>query len=379
MTTVDVETSPLQAAREWRGTTLVSAAQTSGLHLGQADALESGDLDAFGSVDEMVAAAVVYGATLGIGRDEAAALFDRTVSRTPFNLRLPDATSRAADIDDAGAGRSTKGESVTRATNTEAFVAAVAVSSSIALAASPRSIGASGMSKASSDRASARPPRRAGSQTRRSAGRIDGRPRVLVTSDDAPVERWKGEGGNDRWNDDVSRSRSRSSSAPPRHAPLLAAVGAVLIALVVGIASAIGGGDEPASGDGARGGPPASSAAKGEEADAVSPAPKPRRAAKPARPAAATASRPVLARSAITIAVLNDGRTNGRADAAAAQLESLGYRRGDVGNAPDKRGEPRIVAPKGLEREARRLGGEIGIANIETGTGGGRVMSVYVV
>jgi hypothetical protein len=62
MTMIDVDTSPLQAAREWRGIGLVAAAMNCGLPVAQAEALEEGDPSAFSSIDEMIAAAVVYGA-----------------------------------------------------------------------------------------------------------------------------------------------------------------------------------------------------------------------------------------------------------------------------------------------------------------------------
>ncbi|MBC7462216.1 MAG: LytR C-terminal domain-containing protein [Thermoleophilia bacterium] len=89
MTMINVDTSPLQAAREWRGINLVSAALASGLPVAQAEALESGDPAAFDTIDEMIASAVVYGASLGIGRDEAMALLDRTVSGEGVQVELP--------------------------------------------------------------------------------------------------------------------------------------------------------------------------------------------------------------------------------------------------------------------------------------------------
>ncbi|MBC7643608.1 MAG: hypothetical protein H7123_00675 [Thermoleophilia bacterium] len=89
MTMIGVDTSPLQAAREWRGVSLAVAARTSGLALAQAEALEEGIADAFGSFDEMVASAVLYSATLGIGRDEAMALLDRTISSRGLEVELP--------------------------------------------------------------------------------------------------------------------------------------------------------------------------------------------------------------------------------------------------------------------------------------------------
>jgi hypothetical protein len=92
MTMIDVDTSPLQAAREWRGIGLVAAAMTSGLPMAQAEALEEGDTTAFSSIDEMIAAAIVYGSSLGIGRDEAVALFDRTMLRQGVQVELPDMT-----------------------------------------------------------------------------------------------------------------------------------------------------------------------------------------------------------------------------------------------------------------------------------------------
>ncbi|MCW2924817.1 MAG: hypothetical protein JWM98_2221 [Thermoleophilia bacterium] len=90
MTTIDVDTPPLQAAREWRGINLVVAARNAGLPVVQAEALEEGDPSAFGSIDEMIASAVVYGASIGIGRDEAVALLDRTVCGTGAEVALPD-------------------------------------------------------------------------------------------------------------------------------------------------------------------------------------------------------------------------------------------------------------------------------------------------
>ena len=60
MTTIDVDTSPLQAAREWRGIGLVAAALQSGLPVAQAEALEQGDTSQFQSIDEMIASAVVF-------------------------------------------------------------------------------------------------------------------------------------------------------------------------------------------------------------------------------------------------------------------------------------------------------------------------------
>ena len=79
MTVIDVDVSSLRAAREWRGISIAVAARTSGLGLMQAEALEDGNIELFGSVDEMIAAAVLYGSSLGIGRDEAMALLDRTM------------------------------------------------------------------------------------------------------------------------------------------------------------------------------------------------------------------------------------------------------------------------------------------------------------
>ena len=95
MSTIDIDTSPLQAAREWRGINLVAAAVNSGLPMAQAEALEEGDPSAFTSIDEMIAAAVVYGASIGIGRDEAMALLDRTVCGTGPRVELPEAAAEA--------------------------------------------------------------------------------------------------------------------------------------------------------------------------------------------------------------------------------------------------------------------------------------------
>ena len=124
MTMIDVDTSPLQAAREWRGIGLVAAAMTSGLPMSQAEALEEGDPSAFESIDEMIAAAIVYGSSLGIGRDEAMALLDRTVTRTgvqvqsiggPEMRRLviqppPGAAEPPAEAQEAAAGQGQDGQ-----------------------------------------------------------------------------------------------------------------------------------------------------------------------------------------------------------------------------------------------------------------------------
>jgi hypothetical protein len=99
MTMIDVDTSPLQAAREWRGISLVAVAMNCGLPVAQAEALEDGDLTAFASVDEMIAAAVVYGASIGVGRDEAMALLDRTVTHgSGATAAVPDIDPVPADV-----------------------------------------------------------------------------------------------------------------------------------------------------------------------------------------------------------------------------------------------------------------------------------------
>jgi hypothetical protein len=108
MTTINVDTSPLQAAREWRGIGLVQAALTSGMPVAQAEALESGDPDAFTTIDEMIASAVVYGASLGIGRDEAVALLDRTVSHQGARVELPDAPRPGSEFSTAVRERSAR-------------------------------------------------------------------------------------------------------------------------------------------------------------------------------------------------------------------------------------------------------------------------------
>src|SRR5690606_31395215 len=111
MTMIDIDTSPLQAAREWRGISIVAAAMSSGLTLTQAEALETGDPAAFGSIDEMIASAVVYGASIGIGRDEATALLDRTVCRTGALVELPDVDAARAAMPVGGFSDAVQGRS----------------------------------------------------------------------------------------------------------------------------------------------------------------------------------------------------------------------------------------------------------------------------
>src|SRR5688572_2112076 len=103
MELVGVETSPLRAAREWRGISLVAAARASGLHLAQAEALEDGRGDAFETVEEMVASAVLYGAMLGVGRDEAMALLDRAIAGGGTAIGTPPQVDEPTE-EEAGAG-----------------------------------------------------------------------------------------------------------------------------------------------------------------------------------------------------------------------------------------------------------------------------------
>nr|AFD03169.1 hypothetical protein [uncultured bacterium W5-102b] len=66
--------------------------------IAQAESLEAGDAGAFDSSDEMLGAAVVYGASLGISRDEALALLRRSmhVAVAPVDVAGPYATVKVA-------------------------------------------------------------------------------------------------------------------------------------------------------------------------------------------------------------------------------------------------------------------------------------------
>ena len=405
MTTIDVDTSPLEAAREWRGIGIVAAARTCGLHVAQAEALECGDLAAFASVDEMIAAAVVYGSSLGIGRDEAMALLDRTVSGRSVNVQVPDVPDdreadgfstavreRSARIAgrsiavDASAGAlqidpgaaAALDEPVAPSLRHEPLPAipdgptpeqAVAASTEIELdsmfgpeVAPWDGTGHTGeleawVSESDHDMdGSTRPARTM--------------PALLVRGGEgahAALERLVGTERADQAADFTVRAVDRTSvfvrDARERlrrseHATLIVAIvaGAVLVALLVAIGGALGG-DSPSQ-----------QAATTRTPAAQAPVADQSAAPEKAAPAKAK-PQPMLAPGRMTVDVFNAGRRQGYAKQLAAKLKDAGYRIGNVTNAKGDYNAAVVLHPKGRGREGRVLARKLGIGSVAQAPG----------
>lgn len=417
MTTIDVDTSPLQAAREWRGIGLVAVAMNSGLPLAQAEALEEGDPQPFGSIDEMIAAAVVYGASLGIGRDEAMALLDRTVSRTGPVAQLPDRPNDA--FSGAVQERSSRIADRDVRTSTSPLLSAALME----LPAEPVTIPTAGDEPAgipvleldgpSPEQAVAasgelhldelgfdRPWERE-SHTGELEAWVDdlddfSRPEPRVGTAATPglvaragagahgaLERLVGSDRADHVADHVRQFSSRTSELAVQgrerlrrseHATLFVAIGAgaILIALVVALGGALGK-EEPTK--------ERVKAAPAPEATTEEPAAAaaPTGAAAGAKPAAAPgAAKPVVPPAKLTVDVFNAGSRKGEAKAVAAKLKSAGYGIGDVTNAKSDYAGSTVIHPADLTREARTIARRTGISTLQVAPGSTRRITVIV-
>ena len=142
------------------------------------------------------------------------------------------------------------------------------------------------------------------------------------------------------------RERLRRSE----HATLIVAIGAgaILIALVVALGGALGGGDEPA-GPGPADRTPAATTAGAAKADAAS-ATK----ATDAK-AAAAAPKPVIPPARLTLDIFNAGSKKGYAKEVAAKLDAAGYKIGEVTNAKTSYAGATIIHPADMAREAKLL------------------------
>lgn len=426
MTTIDVDTSPLQAAREWRGIGLVAVAMNSGLPLAQAEALEGGDPDAFGSIDEMIAAAVVYGASLGIGRDEAMALLDRTVTRgsapvvhlperpndafsgavhersarisrreerattppllTPALLELPDepiAVPTAADepVRASAPVLDVDGPSPEQAVaaSGELHLDALGVSAPWERESHTGELEAWVDELDDFDRPDPRRERPTGDTVLARAG----------TGAHAALERVV---GSDRADAIADRTRELSKRASEfatqgrerlrrsEHATLFVAIGAgaILIALVVALGGALGG-DEPASEPAASEAPaaaePAAPATGGDTAAAPADGAAAAGAGADAAPAAA---KPIVTPAKLTVDVFNAGSQKGKAKTVAERLKSAGYGIGEVTNAKSDYAGPTVIHPKDLAREARTIARRAGITTLQVAPGSTRRITVIV-
>ncbi|MCW2927193.1 MAG: hypothetical protein JWM86_1161 [Thermoleophilia bacterium] len=413
MTMIDVDTSPLQAAREWRGINLVQASMNSGLPMSQAEALEEGDPDAFGSIDEMIAAAVVYGASIGIGRDEAMALLDRTVSRSGVQVELPE-TRPNMDFSGAVAERSARiadRPETSQAIAIEPMAHAVPVAAATPVApltelpvvptgpTPEQAVAASGemeieeifadapwerssstgelatwvedydsleaASLSGQSRAVKAPGRgaRAGATMHSALERVVGTDRADATAD------WVS-GAPERVGDVLRDGRERLRRS--EHATLIVAIGggALLIALLVAIGGALGKDDAAGPGPAKRSEPKAAAPATLDSTAGTTTTTE-AAAVKPATPAA------IVPPAKITVDVFNSGSQKGRAKEVAAQLKAAGYRVGQVTNARNYAGAT-IIHPKAMEREARLLARRTGVTTLQVAPGSTTHITVVV-
>lgn len=408
MTTISVDTSPLQAAREWRGLGLVAAAMSSGLTVSQAEGLESGDPTAFASIDEMIAAAVVYGSTIGIGRDEAMALLDRTVCGGDLRVELP--ATEPTPTDFSGAVR----ERSARLAGAEAVVIEQASAEPEELAAHPvlgtvveesvahvgptpeQAVAATGELLLDPDFGPGAPWERGQDASPWSLDPIDDEPSgSMVAHQRAPfgtraldatyalLERVVGTERADTAVDWMSRTgvrlQDRTRDVRERlrrseHATLFVAIGggAVLIALLVGIGGALGGSDDATGPATTRTTTPA------VEAPAAATAATDAAKEKPAAAAEKPAATPIVPPRRITLDVFNNGSRKGYAKTVADKLDAAGYRIGEVGNTTVSYGVATVIYPKDMAREARIVARRAGISKLQVAPGSTRTITLIV-
>lgn len=432
MTTIGVDTSPLQAAREWRGIGMVAAALNAGLTAAQVEALENGASDEFGSTDEMIAAAVVYGASLGIGRDEAVALLDRVLG-TGADVEIEDRPLAAPSTTGSRFTEAVRGRSA-RIASRESIVAAPAefdvdlplepmeplvgpafpdndldfdgpTPEQAVEASQEMHLGDLGMSpwerdeleraaREDDDEASVemvrdvapqgeletwvadRDPSSFGSvptgsiaTTRVGNGLHAGLERIVGTDRADATMEWIGT-TSERAAELARTGRERLRSN--EHATLIVAIGggALLIALIVAIGGALGGGSDKASNETAG----TSTTAK------VAPAATPTAAAPAAKAPAKAATKPMLVPARLTVDVINTGRRTGAAKTTAATLKSANYKIGTVGNAKGGGYSTTTVLYRaGLEREGRALAKRLGTTSVRQAPGGVKTLMVAIV
>jgi hypothetical protein len=413
MTTIDVDTSPLQAAREWRGIGLVAVAMHSGLPVAQAEALEEGDPTAFGTIDEMIAAAVVYGASIGIGRDEAMALLDRTVTRSGSSVQLPAVPMARPNDAFSGAVQERSARIATRvdevvdvpviaidpvdAVVLDSPVApslleadlpvvpsgptpeqAVAASGELHLDgafgpdASWKGVGYTGELEAwvddyeDADERGAVALDQPGLGARVGSGMHAAMERIVGTDRaDAVADRLSALGARIGELARTGRERLRRSE----HATLFVAIGAgaVLIAIVVALGGALGS-DEPAGPGPATRTPEVTKESTGVEGAATAES-----ADKPVADA-----KPMLPPARLKVDVFNSGSVKGKASTVAADLKAAGYGIGEVTNAKSDYAGSTIIHPADMAREARALARKTGITTLQVAPGSTRRITIVV-
>jgi hypothetical protein len=419
MTMIDVDTSPLQAAREWRGIGLVHAALTSGLPVTQAEALEQGDVSQFSSVDEMIASAVVYGASLGIGRDEATALLDRTISGPSMQVQvdLPDAVDAPAV---GGFSDAVRERSARMSQHEEQVFVPMAVEPEEPSLDEP--VAPAALEVTMPDVPGGPTPEQAVAasgeihlddlfgpeapwEERGQTGELE---QWVAESDDfdddsfapavrskpanatvarlgavshAGLERVVGTARADRaaeWTTEaLARAASTARSGREKlrrseHATLIVAIGAgaLLIATMVAIGGALGGSEEPAKAKVPAGtGPLVTSTAT----DTTAATPAAGTPAKAATPAA------MLPPAKLRLNVFNAGAKKGYAKEVADKLKGQGYGIGQVENSKGDYRSATVIHPKGMDREARLIAKRTGITTLEVAPGSSKDITVVVV
>jgi hypothetical protein len=438
MTTIGVDTSPLQAAREWRGITMVAAALNAGLTAGQVEALENGEADAFSTTDEMIAAAVVYGASLGIGRDEAVALLDRSMFGNGVEVEIHDRPAAEPESAPTTGSRFTEAVRERSARIAERAAAVVKPTPSIDLPLEPfepfdgssfavdpvefdgptpeqaveasqeihlgdhltgghSPWGADDEGIADDDEASLdmrdmpqgeletwvadRDPSSFGSApagsiaTTRWGSGMHGALERLVGTDRADATMdWLG-ATSERVATVARTGRERLRQS--EHATLIVAIGggAILIALLVAIGGALSGGDD------AKQSSAGSTTATTTASTAATPASKtPAKvvAKKSVKPAARPA---MLPPAKLSVDVMNAGHQKGIAHRTADQLKAAHFRIGEVGNYRNSGyTQSTVLYRSGLDREAKALAKRLGITatRVAPGSSGSKLIVVTV-
>jgi hypothetical protein len=425
-------TSPLQAAREWRAIPLVVAARASGLGVTKAEALEEGRVEAFASAREMIASAVLYASAMGIGRDEAMALLDRTVGAIDQQAVevIDQPTTTSGSTDDFSAAVTARRDTIIRAQQKARIAAASTVAISVDHAGSIAPEAFTNM-----------PRRRHGdtalpmaafvsdveqtgelpvvgaeqldSPTVRAAMEVDPEWADALAQSNRELDAWtttsrarehsifgrvstharaasvklfgevRTQGIERRAEAVAAETRAlggdvRTRLGQSEHATLVMAVvaGIVLLALLVAIASVTGSTTEPSQ--------PTTQPQLAEESladDAEATTQEADAAATTDADAAAATPTAPLAPSQLKLQVLNAGSQSGIAHDMAAKLEGKGYKIVKVGNSATRYGASIILAPQGLEREAQKISKLTGITTLDTlpGPDGARTVMVVLV
>lgn len=428
MTVIGVETSPLRAAREWRGISLVAAARASGLGVAKSEALEDGDSTAFASIEEMIAAAALYGASLGIGRDEAMALLDRSIEgaegEAPAGTVLPvsSGTGSTEDFSVAVRARSVEREIAAVLTTPSIKVdvtelAPPALFDNMPLPAAVSVADAAGLTGELPEMP--QPPADDRSASERelnssvaSALQLDPEYRAVWEQTSSELESWAAAreqglpfGGGvvgsiapvaarllgaqraERVVAPITRAEiaTRRSARSFRewlrrsqHATLIVAIGVgiILIALLIAIASAID--SESPAPDAKKSSNAPVLIAPGSPAPATD-APQATKKAPAAKAVTVKKRPPMLAARKVHLQVLNAGGRKGYARQISDGLLARGYKIDAVGNSKTGYGSSVILYPRALQREAARLSRETSITTMDMLPATGARNSIIVV